>query len=96
MSSHYASSRLFMTTNGIDAFDTAIISRIHLPLKYKPLLTDAKKQICENFLARVSTEHGPAEVSKTQIDFLAANTLNGRQVSLQSTEDLDARLNIAD
>jgi hypothetical protein len=48
----YSQSILFLTTNRVSNFDDAIISRIHLMLRYEALSKDSKTQIWKSFLAR--------------------------------------------
>jgi hypothetical protein len=55
----------------VQAFDEAMISRIHLALKYEPLGQDARKAVLEFFLSQSGTKrevppaasifHSPAE-----------------------------------
>lgn len=71
---------LFLTTNRMQAFDEAMISRIHLPLNYKPLGRDARKAVWESFLKQATTKKGNPKVDKGVIDDLAEKNLNGREV----------------
>ena len=72
---------MFLTTNRVKQIDDAIASRIHLPLKYKPLGLNARKGIWESFLKKAVTKKGGACCSCKDLDFLAEKDLNGRQVS---------------
>ncbi len=67
---------MFLTTNRVKDFDKAIISRIHLILKYSPLNKDTKKGIWESFLAKSN-----AIYSAKQLEKLASESFNRRQVS---------------
>ncbi|KAI8956826.1 hypothetical protein F5Y11DRAFT_364727 [Daldinia sp. FL1419] len=49
---------LFFTTNRMQMFDAAILSRIHLALRYEPLKKDARKAIWRLFLLRAKTKAG--------------------------------------
>ena len=70
---------MFLTTNRISQFDEAILSRIHLTLKYDGLDKATKEQIWGQFLGQ-ATCHGPVEVHRSELDGLIANKFNGRQV----------------
>ena len=72
----YSQSILFLTTNRVSNFDDAIISRIHLMLRYEALSKDSKTQIWKSFLARAPAKYGPAKVNTKQLDQLAARSLN--------------------
>lgn len=71
---------LFLTTNRMNTFDSAIFSRIHLPLKYKPRTKEARKQVWLFFVKQAITRAGPAAYDDGVIESLAAKTLNGREV----------------
>lgn len=71
---------LFLTTNRMQAFDEAMISRIHLALNYKPLGQDARKAVWKSFLKQATTKKGNPKVDKGVIDDLAEKNLNGREV----------------
>ena len=71
---------LFLTTNRMQAFDEAMISRIHLALNYKALGRDARKAVWESFLKQATTKKGNPKVDKGVIDDLAEKNLNGREV----------------
>jgi SpoVK/Ycf46/Vps4 family AAA+-type ATPase len=48
----YCTRILFLTTNRVSEFDDAILSRIHLLLKYENLNKDARKNIWTSFLKK--------------------------------------------
>lgn len=60
----YYPGMLFMTSNRITAFDDAFQSRIHVPLRYRPLDTAARCEVWQNFLGRSqsSTAAKPAAI----------------------------------
>ena len=67
---------LFLTTNRMAQFDEAILSRIHLLLRYENLTQVARRQVWKDFLSRATTE-----VTEKGLEGLAISPLNGRQVS---------------
>lgn len=75
---------MFLTTNRVNQIDDAIASRIHLPLKYKSLGLDARRDIWESFLKKAVNKSGGACYSCKDLDCLARKELNGRQVSVQA------------
>jgi SpoVK/Ycf46/Vps4 family AAA+-type ATPase len=72
---------MFLTTNRVARFDEAILSRTHLMLRYDVLSQDARKQVWRNFLSQATTPFGEAEVTNKELEQLASNKFNGRQVS---------------
>lgn len=74
---------LFLTTNRVETFDDAFQSRIHIALRYGELSTKAKKAIWKMFLDKVREMEGrDTEIfGDQQLELLARNNLNGRQVS---------------
>jgi hypothetical protein len=74
---------LFMTSNRASEFDEAILSRVHLMLRYEDLDHDAKTEIWRNFLKKASTAHGKVRVTNTEFERLVATKFNGRQVRLR-------------
>ena len=68
---------LFLTTNRVAQFDEAILSRIHLLLRYEDLTRVARRQVWRNFLSRVAT----SSLIEKELEELAISPLNGRQVS---------------
>jgi hypothetical protein len=71
---------MFLTTNRVSLFDPAVLSRIHLKLKYDDLKTKAKREVWENFLGRVLTSYRPADISSNKLGSLSKTQLNGREV----------------
>ncbi|KAI1920042.1 hypothetical protein LOZ64_002014 [Ophidiomyces ophidiicola] len=72
----------FLTTNRDAELDEAILSRIHLKLKYEALNQRQRKDMWARFATRARTHQGPVMVSDTDLDRLAILDLNGREVSL--------------
>ncbi|KAI1607958.1 P-loop containing nucleoside triphosphate hydrolase protein, partial [Exophiala viscosa] len=73
---------LFLTTNRVETFDTAFVSRIHLSLRFQPLTTKAKKTVWKLFIDRVKKQEGMevAEIRESDITDLARRDVNGRQI----------------
>ncbi len=69
---------MFLTTNRVSQFDEAILSRVHITLRYDDLDKDTKEQIWEQFLDRANTSQGPANVSRSELKSLTAGKYNGR------------------
>jgi SpoVK/Ycf46/Vps4 family AAA+-type ATPase len=76
----YCTGILFLTTNRVSEFDEAILSRIHVLLKYENLNADARREVWKDFLERGRTPKGAANVSSKHMDLLVQAELNGRQV----------------
>jgi SpoVK/Ycf46/Vps4 family AAA+-type ATPase len=76
----YCQGIIFLTTNRVSKFDEAILSRIHLMLRYDDLTKDAREQVWRNFLSWTTTASGDADVTGKELDELAIYKLNGRQV----------------
>jgi hypothetical protein len=72
---------LFLTTNRVAQFDEAILSRIHLLLRYEDLTQVARRQVWRDFLSRAATSSGGVDVTEKGLEELAIPPLNGRQVS---------------
>ncbi|KAK3934407.1 hypothetical protein QBC46DRAFT_399876 [Diplogelasinospora grovesii] len=73
---------MFLTTNRVTEFDEAILSRVHLAMKYANLDRDRRKLIWKIFLDRASNSHGKADISDKELDKLVRIEFNGRQVWL--------------
>jgi len=58
---------LFLTTNRIAQFDEAILSRIHLLLRYEALTQVARRQVWRNFLSRAATSSGGVDVTEKEL-----------------------------
>lgn len=76
----YLNGIIFLTTNRVSAFDAAILSRVHILLKYEDLSKDARKRILNKFLERASTSHGLPDICDDESEQLSQSKLNGRQV----------------
>ena len=73
---------LFLTTNRVETFDEAFVSRIHLSLKYEGLSPEARKRVWKTFIDRVKAVEGIAVSPLTDSNYesLARKNLNGRQI----------------
>ena len=76
----YCDGIIFLTTNRVPQFDEAILSRIHLTLRYGDLDKTTKNQIWKQTLDRTRTVQGVAKISPKELEGLISNRLNGRQV----------------
>ena len=70
---------LFMTTNRVQAFDEAFLSRIHVALYFDPLSESAKVEIWRAFLRKAGWEDAELEEDGLLLK-LAKHDLNGRQI----------------
>lgn len=73
---------LFLTTNRVETFDSAFVSRIHLSLRFQDLTTKAKRTVWKLFIERVRQQEGMEVENITEIDLtdLARRDVNGRQI----------------
>jgi SpoVK/Ycf46/Vps4 family AAA+-type ATPase len=71
---------LILTTNRVEIFDEAILSRIHLKLRYGCLDRDARMTVWKIFFKKVNTRSGAADISQPELETLDKE-LNGWQVS---------------
>ncbi|KAM7218120.1 P-loop containing nucleoside triphosphate hydrolase protein [Rhypophila decipiens] len=71
---------LFLTTNRINSFDRAFMSRIHLALHYPPLTHHSRRKLWYLFLKRASPESAEALLQTGAIDKFAEEILNGREI----------------
>ena len=78
----YCKGIMFLTTNRVAQFDEAILSRIHLMLRYDDLNQAARTTIWKHFLNRACTSKGQAEIKPDELSRLVTGKFNGRQVSL--------------
>ena len=78
----YCDNIIFFITNRVFNFDDAIVSRIHLVLKYPELDTNVRSKIWENMLDRVYTSKEGSLMTREGIKSLVITKLNGRQVDL--------------
>ncbi|KAL4923408.1 ATP-binding protein [Aspergillus undulatus] len=77
---------LFLTTNRVMEFDEAVLSRIHLKIKYPELTQGARRNIWISFLAEARTSQGPAKIERSELEHLASMKFNGREATLASVE----------
>ena len=73
---------LFLTTNRVETFDAAFVSRIHLSLRFQNLTTKAKRTVWKLFLDRVKNQEGMqiGDISEQDLNDLARREVNGRQI----------------
>lgn len=73
---------IFLTTNRVETFDDAFVSRIHLSLRYGDLTQKAKKAVWKMFLDKVKNMEGMQVegITDHDLDLLARRNLNGRQI----------------
>jgi SpoVK/Ycf46/Vps4 family AAA+-type ATPase len=71
---------LFLTTNRLQTFDEAILSRIHVALRYDELKKDARMAVWQFFVTRAKTKRGNPACSVEALDELAEKKMNGREV----------------
>lgn len=73
---------LFLTTNRVETFDEAFVSRIHLSLRYGELSTKAKKTVWKMFIQRVrdSQDMEVENITEDDLNALAKRNINGRQI----------------
>jgi hypothetical protein len=73
---------LFLTTNRVETFDSAFVSRIHLSLRFQDLTTKAKRTVWKLFIERVRQQEGMEVQNITESDLtdLARRDVNGRQI----------------
>ncbi|KAF7296934.1 AAA domain-containing protein [Mycena indigotica] len=66
---------LFLTTNRVQAFDEAFLSRIHVALHFSDLTESSRAQVWRAFIARAGVP-----VIEEEIGQLAKREVNGRQI----------------
>ena len=76
----YCEGIMFLTTNRVSEFDEAILTRIHLMLRFDELDSNARKNIWKTFLNRARTSSGLAKITFSELERLVECKLNGRQV----------------
>ncbi len=76
---------LFLTTNRLQAFDEAILNRIHASLRYDELKKDARKAVWQFFVQRAKTTHGYRRRGEQALEDLADRKMNGREVGNDPT-----------
>lgn len=72
---------LFLTSNRMMQLNKAIMSRIHLTIKYKDLTREFRREIWKNLLSKARTAQGPAIIGYDKLQQLDNFSLNGREVS---------------
>lgn len=70
---------MFLTTNLVSQCDAAFESRIHFTVHYPPLCRVSRRQIWKTFVNKTS-DACQCLISDAEIDALAQETLNGRQI----------------
>jgi hypothetical protein len=73
----YCKGIMFLTTNQVSEFDKAILTRVHLMLRYDHLNQEARTTIWGNFLNRARTFEGPAEIKPKELSRLVTVKFNG-------------------
>lgn len=71
---------LFLTTNRLQAFDEAVLSRVHLALRYNALGEKDRAAVWKYFLDQVRIKQGRPVFEDDVIVNLARQKLNGREV----------------
>ncbi|UKZ73163.1 hypothetical protein TrVFT333_000804 [Trichoderma virens FT-333] len=71
---------LFLTTNRVSHFDSAIKSRIHLAIHYPKLSRTSRQSLWHLFLSRSSAESVESLKADGTLDRIADEELNGRQI----------------
>jgi hypothetical protein len=70
-----------LTTNRMIDFDEAILSRIHMTIKYDGLTAKFRREIWTSLLSKAHTAQGPPVVGQDELQQLDKFSLNGRDVS---------------
>ncbi|KAK5045947.1 hypothetical protein LTR84_008733 [Exophiala bonariae] len=73
---------LFLTTNRVETFDSAFVSRIHLSLRFQDLTVKAKRTVWKLFIDRVRQQEGMEvqNINDSDLSDLARRDVNGRQI----------------
>ncbi|KAK5077725.1 hypothetical protein LTR70_009493 [Exophiala xenobiotica] len=71
---------LILTTNLVDHFDSAILDRMHLQIRYHPLAKAARKEVVTGFLTSVCGESGLSNFGTDYLDRFVCMNVNGRQI----------------
>lgn len=69
---------LFLTTNRLNTFDRAFLSRIHVALHYEELNNEAKTRIWRAFFKKAGMVEG--QISDELVERLAQRDVNGRKI----------------
>ncbi|OCK92251.1 uncharacterized protein K441DRAFT_570947, partial [Cenococcum geophilum 1.58] len=64
----YLDGIMFLTINQVLEFNKAILSQIHLILKYNKLSSDARKQIWGHFLSRSRTSYRAPDIHGKELE----------------------------
>ncbi|KAL5041105.1 P-loop containing nucleoside triphosphate hydrolase protein [Aspergillus fruticulosus] len=76
---------LFLTANHVIDFDEAVLSRIHLKLKYSKLTHDARRNIWESLLAEIGISQELATITGAELNELASIELSSREASFKTS-----------
>lgn len=76
----YHNGLIFLTTNRIEDIDSAILSRVHLAIRYPEHTPEARQAIWRTFIERVSDETDDSLLEPDTLRSLANVDLNGRQI----------------
>lgn len=76
----YYNGILFLTTNRAIEFDDAILSRMHLKIRYDGLTKESRRDIWAHFLSKARISEGPSIIKNDELQDLASIALNGREV----------------
>ncbi|KAL4960860.1 P-loop containing nucleoside triphosphate hydrolase protein [Aspergillus stella-maris] len=76
---------LFLTSNRAINFDNAVLSRIHLEIKYKDLTNESRGEIWDHFLLRARTPAESSSINGKERQRLVSLGLNGRQWLCEAT-----------
>ena len=71
---------LFLTTNRVETIDHAFKSRIHLPIAYLPLSTDARRELWNSSILRANRGQTPGWLTTAFLDELSKKKANGREI----------------
>ncbi|EDN03641.1 predicted protein [Histoplasma mississippiense (nom. inval.)] len=71
---------LFLTTNRVDEFDDAILSRIHYKLKYEALGREFRRDVWRSFLSKSCTHQGSPQLSSDELHKLEGLDLSAREI----------------
>ena len=71
---------LFLTTNRVETIDHAFKSRIHVPIAYPPLSTDARRELWKSSILRASHGQTPVWLTTAFLEDLLKKKANGREI----------------
>ncbi|RHZ44626.1 uncharacterized protein CDV56_101773 [Aspergillus thermomutatus] len=71
---------LFLTSNRAIEFDDAVLSRIHLKIKYEDLTEESRKEVWRHFTSKACTPKGPSIINDDDLCRLGHIALNGREI----------------